>query len=831
MPGEREKDDNQAEVEPVIMAEEIAEDVVIPEVLPILLLDDVVIYPHVVLPLTLSGESDVRAVDQAALKERVVGVIARNSAPEGADERDPLESMGCAVSIMRLLRLPDGDIRILARGLERISIDAVAGREPYITARATAVASIDEDDTEVRALARSVVSQFQRMVSLSPQMPEELGVAAMNIHDHGHLADLLSTTLNLDIRERQELLETISVKERLRRLNQLIGREVELLELSSKIQSQVKSEVDSKQREYFLRQQLKAIQEELGEGDERAVEIGELRKRLHKAKLPKEAAEEAGRELDRLSRMPPAAAEYTVARTYLDWMLAMPWRRQTRDRLDVTAASKVLDADHYDLEKVKERILEFLAVRRLKPDSKAPILCFVGPPGTGKTSLGRSIARAMGRKFVRISLGGVHDEAEIRGHRRTYVGALPGRIIQGIRKAGSRNPVFMLDEVDKLGADFRGDPSSALLEVLDPEQNSSFTDHYLDVQFDLSRVMFITTANILQPVPPALRDRMEVLELPGYSLEEKVRIAREYLVPRQKEENGLGGTKIEFPEETLEAIIDEYTFEAGLRNLEREIANVCRKVAAEAGRKRRKPKGRTLTPDDVRGMLGPRRFFPEVAERTSEPGVATGLAWTASGGEIIFIEAIGMRGSGKLILTGQLGEVMQESAQAALSYVRAHASEFGVNPRELRQSDIHIHVPAAAIRKDGPSAGVTIATALISLCTDTSIRPDVAMSGEISLRGRVLPVGGIKEKLLAAHRAGIRTVVLPARNEGDVEEVPEHVRRALDIRFVETLDEALPIAFGTKAPGRKSASPGKAAARKKRRKSPARKKRPDGKAK
>jgi len=813
MPGEQEKDDNQTDDEPVIMAEEIAEEVVIPEVLPILLLDDVIIYPHVVLPLTLSEESDVRAVDQAALKERVVGVIARNGVPKDADDRDPLKSMGCAVSIMRLLRLPDGEIRILARGLERISIDAIIRRDPYIAAKVTTVAGIDEDDTEVRALARSVVSQFQRIVSLSPQMPDELGVAAMNIDDHGHLADLLSTTLNLDVRERQELLETISVKERLRRLNQLIGHELELVELSSKIQSQVKSEVDRSQREYFLRQQLKAIQEELGEGDERAAEIGDLRKRLQKAKLPREAAEEAERELDRLSRMPPAAAEYTVARTYLDWMLAMPWRRQTRDRLDVTAASKVLDADHYDLEKVKERILEFLAVRRLKPDSKAPILCFVGPPGTGKTSLGRSIARAMGRKFVRISLGGVHDEAEIRGHRRTYVGALPGRIIQGIRKAGSRNPVFMLDEIDKLGADFRGDPSSALLEVLDPEQNSSFTDHYLDVPFDLSRVMFICTANILQPVPPALRDRMEVLELPGYSIEEKVRIAHEYLVPRQKEENGLGRMKLEFPDEILQVIVEEYTFEAGLRNLEREIANVCRKVATEAARRRRKPKARTLTPDDVRGMLGPRRFFPEVAERTSEPGVATGLAWTASGGEIIFIEAIGMRGSGKLILTGQLGDVMQESAQAALSYVRAHAREFGVNPRELRQSDIHIHVPAAAIRKDGPSAGVTIATALISLCTDTSIRPDVAMSGEISLRGRVLPVGGIKEKILAAHRAGIRTIILPTRNEGDVEEVPEHVRRLLDIRFVETLDEALPIAFG-KPPGRRRNVTGKKTKRK-----------------
>jgi len=768
----------------------------IPGELPILVLENIVAYPYMMLPLTLTDEAAIRAINDAVVKDRLVAVVAQAPQPKDAAGRPVLRPMGCAMVIVRMLRVPDGSVRILAQGIARVRIGELVRTEPYLVARVEKVDSIDDDSKETVALARSVVAQFQKMVALSPHLPDELGVAAMNISDRNRLADLISTTLNLEVEERQRLLETLSVRERLQRINELISREVELLELSSKIQSQVRSEVGKTQREYFLRQQLKAIQEELGETDEHTAEIRELRQQLEKAKLPPEAHAEAQRELDRLARMPPAAAEYTVARTYLDWILSLPWNVQTRDRLNLRRARAVLDEDHYNLEKVKQRILEFLAVRRLKQDSKGPILCFVGPPGTGKTSLGRSIARAMGRKFVRISLGGVHDEAEIRGHRRTYVGALPGRIIQGLRKAGSRNPVFMLDEVDKLSADFHGDPASALLEVLDPEQNNSFTDHYLDVPFDLSRVMFITTANVLDTVPPALRDRMEVLELPGYSLEEKILIAEKYLIPRQKEENGLARFNIVFPREVVETIVNEYTRESGLRNLEREIATVLRKVATEVANQKRPPCRRVLAVDEVRQMLGPRRYFPEVAERTAEPGVATGLAWTPAGGEIMFVEATRMPGNNRLILTGQLGEVMKESAQAALSYVRAHAREYGLDARLFRNADLHIHVPAAAIRKDGPSAGITIAIALLSLHTGRKVRPDVAMTGEISLRGQVLPVGGIKEKILAAHRAGIRTVIIPRKNEGDLSEVPEHVRSALDVRSVERIDEAIPIAFG-----------------------------------
>jgi ATP-dependent Lon protease len=610
------------------------------------------------------------------------------------------------------------------------------------------------------------------------------------------LADLIASTLSIPLVDKQNLLETLDVKGRLERANFLLTKELTVLELGSKIQSQVREGIDKSQREYFLREQLKAIQKELGEKDERTAEIEELRQRMAQAKLPPEAMKEGERELDRLAKMPPAAAEYTVSRTYLDWLIELPWSVHTEDNLDISQAQKVLDEDHYDLEKVKKRILEYISVRKLKADMKGPILCFVGPPGTGKTSVGKSIAKALGRKFIRISLGGVRDEAEIRGHRRTYVGALPGRIIQGIRKSGSNNPVFMLDEIDKLGMDFRGDPSAALLEVLDPEQNYAFSDHYLDVAFDLSKVMFITTANILDPIPPALRDRMEVLDLLGYTEEEKFKIAKEFLVPKQVEAHGLSEKDIQFEEEALLRIALEYTREAGVRNLEREIAHICRGVARRVAEGHGAPS--IIKPDDVPSYLGPIKFFSEVAERTSEPGVATGLAWTPTGGDILFVEATRMKGRKGFSLTGQLGDVMKESAQAALSYVRARAKALKIPEDFFDHSDIHIHVPAGAIPKDGPSAGVTMFTAITSLLTGRPVRSDVAMTGEITLRGLVLPVGGIKEKVLAARRAGITTVILPGRNEKDLEEVPEQVKKDMKFHFVQRMDEVIRFALKEK---------------------------------
>jgi ATP-dependent Lon protease len=619
---------------------------------------------------------------------------------------------------------------------------------------------------------------------------------ALNIEEPGALADLIASTLSIPLADKQNLLETLDVKGRLERANFLLTKELTVLELGSKIQSQVREGIDKSQREYFLREQLKAIQKELGEKDERTAEIEELRQRMAQAKLPPEAMKEGERELDRLAKMPPAAAEYTVSRTYLDWLIELPWSVHTEDNLDISQAQKVLDEDHYDLEKVKKRILEYISVRKLKADMKGPILCFVGPPGTGKTSVGKSIAKALGRKFIRISLGGVRDEAEIRGHRRTYVGALPGRIIQGIRKSGSNNPVFMLDEIDKLGMDFHGDPSAALLEVLDPEQNYAFSDHYLDVAFDLSKVMFITTANILDPIPPALRDRMEVLDLLGYTEEEKFKIAKEFLVPKQVEAHGLSEKDIQFEEEALLRIALEYTREAGVRNLEREIAHICRGVARRVAEGHGAPS--IIKPDDVPSYLGPIKFFSEVAERTSEPGVATGLAWTPTGGDILFVEATRMKGRKGFSLTGQLGDVMKESAQAALSYVRARAKALKIPEDFFDHSDIHIHVPAGAIPKDGPSAGVTMFTAITSLLTGRPVRSDVAMTGEITLRGLVLPVGGIKEKVLAARRAGITTVILPGRNEKDLEEVPEQVKKDMKFHFVQRMDEVIRFALKEK---------------------------------
>ncbi len=791
------------------LGQDEAERLTLPKELPVLTARELVLYPHVVLPLAMSKEPDMRLVNDVVVGDRLMVFAALRDPKAERPAPDQVYRVGCAVGVLKMMKFPDDTTRILVQGLSRVRIDRYTRTEPYLVAKITRLSSVLDNTMETRALGRSVAEQLQKLVELSPHLPDELKLAVLNIDDLGRLADVVSATLNLSVDQRQEILEALVVTERLRKVNAHLSRELQTAELSSKIQTQVKSELDKNQREFILRRQLKAIQEELGETDEQAADVAELRKRIKKLKLPEEAQKEAERELDRLKRMPPQASEYHVARTYLDWVISLPWNKSTRDRLDVAQAEKVLNADHYDLDRVKQRILEYLAVRKLKRDTRGPILCFVGPPGTGKTSLGRSIARALGRKFVRISLGGARDEAEIRGHRRTYVGALPGRIIQGLRKAESKNPVFMLDEIDKLGVDFRGDPSAALLEVLDPEQNSTFTDHYLDVPFDLSRVMFITTANILDTIPPALRDRMEVLELPGYTLEEKAHIAKQYLVPRQLDQNGLKARDLQFPDGVIRALISDYTREAGLRNLEREIAALCRKHAAKVARRKGPRKTRKLRKADLAAMLGPVKFYLEVAERTSEPGVATGLAWTQAGGDILFIESTRYSGTGRLILTGQLGDVMKESAQAALSYVRTRAGQLKLDSEEFKKADVHVHVPAGAIPKDGPSAGITIAMSLISLFTGKPVRPDVAMSGEVTLRGRVLPVGGIKEKVLAARRAGIRTVVLPKRNEKDLVEVPETAKSGLRFAFVETVDEVMAEVFdGT--PVRSKANPRRA---------------------
>ncbi|HEX2998711.1 MAG TPA: endopeptidase La, partial [Armatimonadota bacterium] len=698
---------------------------------------------------------------------------------------DDVYRIGTAAVIHTMLKLPEG-IRLIVQGLKRIEIVECLQTEPYLRVRARVLPEEmpveQEEQMEVEALRRNVGNLFQKVVSLSPEMPDELQAIPQNVQEAHVLADLVAAHLHLPVDEKQALLEIVNVRERLMRLSTLLDRDLEILELQTKIQSQVHTELGKMQREYYLREQLKQIQKELGESDERTAELDELRGKIEEAKLPEEANKEAERELDRLSKMPPQAAEYTVSRTYIDWLVALPWHTGTEDNLDIKQVRAVLDADHFGLDKVKERILEYLSVRRFNPDThRQPILCFAGPPGVGKTSLGKSIARALGRKFFRMSLGGIRDEAEIRGHRRTYIGALPGQVIQGIRRAGSQNPVFMLDEIDKVGADFRGDPSSALLEVLDPEQNSTFRDHYLDVPFDLSQVLFITTANVLDTILPPLRDRMEIIELSGYTEQEKLEIARRHLVPKQMGEHGLTPEHIRWEDEALRQIALGYTREAGVRNLEREIAAVCRKVTREFA------EGRTelvaVDKDAVERYLGVPRFeYEEIAARTAQTGVAVGLAWTPVGGDVIFVEATAMPGGRSLMLTGQLGDVMKESAQAALSYIRSHSEEMGIEPNFFRHHDIHVHVPAGAIPKDGPSAGVTMVSAMTSLATGRRVRSDVAMTGEITLSGRVLPVGGIKEKVLAAHRAGLKRVVLPDRNRKDLlEDVPKEIRDQLDV--------------------------------------------------
>jgi ATP-dependent Lon protease len=764
-------------------------DPAIPSTLPILPLKDTVVFPHLPVPLAVGRVSSRRLIDEAMIGSKIIGICAQKDPSVEEPRAGDLYDVGTAAVIQRLLKFPDGTVRVLVEGLERIRITRVVQTEPYVIAEVEVLKEESEASVEVEALAKNLVAQIQKILALMPIPSEELGVALLNVEDSGRLADMAAALLVREAARKQEYLETLSVKERLRKLTLHVSRELQVLELGSKIQQEVQDEMEKGQRDFVLRQQLKAIQKELGDGDETEAEIRRIHEEIEKAGMPPAVHEAAERELGRLRTMPPAAAEHVVVRTYLDWLTHLPWSRQTADAIDLAQARLILDEDHHDLEKVKERILEFLAVRKLKTDSKGSILCFVGPPGTGKTSLGRSIARAMGRNFHRLSLGGVRDEAEIRGHRRTYVGALPGQIIQGLRKCGTRNPVFMLDEVDKLGVDFRGDPSSALLEVLDPEQNHAFVDHYLDLPFDLSRVMFIATANVLDTIPSPLLDRMEVLDLPGYIDQDKVAIARRYLLPRQRAENGLGPEDLDISDEALARIVSRYTREAGVRNLEREIAKICRKVA------RRKAEGAaggvTVGVADLEEFLGPERVTSEVTERSLPPGVAVGMVWTPAGGHILFVEATRMPGGKSLTLTGQLGDVMRESAQAALSYLRSRANALGIPGDFYRDSDIHLHVPAGAIPKDGPSAGVTMAAALASLLTSRPCRSDTAMTGEITLRGKVLPVGGIKEKVLGAHRAGIRTVILPVENKKDLRDIPKPVLDSLNFRYVETVDQVL----------------------------------------
>jgi ATP-dependent Lon protease len=770
----------------------------LPSELPILPLRDTVLFPNSFMPLAVAREASVRLIDEAMSGAKLIGVFTqRDASVEEPSQRD-LHVVGTASHVHKMFKLPDGSLRLIVQGLSRLTLEEITSTRPYLRGRvAPAPESLDEDQRlEIDALLRNIRTSFQQVVSLSPLLSDDLQTLAANISEPGRLSDFIASSLTtITTNVKQEVLEKLDVRERMDALNRILIKELEVLELGSKIQSQVQSEVGRNQREYFLREQLKAIQKELGEGDDQTKDIEELQEKIDAAGMPEAVRKEALRELDRLARMPVAAAEYTVSRTYMDWLVTLPWQKRTEEVIDLPRTKDVLDADHSGLEKAKDRILEYLAVRKLNPEVKGPILCFAGPPGVGKTSLAKSIARSLGRKFVRVSLGGMRDEAEIRGHRRTYIGALPGQIIQGLRRAESRNPVFILDEIDKLGADFRGDPASALLEVLDPEQNNSFRDHYLDVPFDLSEVLFITTANVLHPVPPALRDRMEVLEIPGYTEEEKLAIARDHLVQKQITNHGLTPEQLVITDDALRTVIRGYTREAGVRNLEREISALCRKAARRRAEGDEAPL--TITSAVVMDMLGAPTFLDEeIEERTKDPGVAIGLAWTPAGGDVLLVEASRMPGTGLLTLTGQLGDVMKESARAALSWFRAHAAAYGADPDFFKNAEIHLHVPSGAIPKDGPSAGVTIATSLASELTRRPVRGDIAMTGEVTLSGRVLPVGGIKEKVLAARRVGIREVILPKQNEKNVnEDLSEELKRDLTIHYVQTVDEVLLLAL------------------------------------
>ncbi|MFZ5564089.1 MAG: endopeptidase La [Thermodesulfobacteriota bacterium] len=796
-----------------------------PESVPVMPLADGVLFPKMIIPIVVTQSEYIAMIDEVMSGNRLVALVTPKAQKTKQDYLPgDLSAVGTLALILKMAKPDDSKIHLMIQGLNRIRIKAFVKTAPYLEASFEPLVETDKKDKEIEGLMSNIINVYQEVVRISPAIPNELGAMAATIEEPGSLADMVVSTINSSTEEKQNVLETMDVKLRLKKATRLINHQLEILKLGDKIQSQIKEDMDKQQKEFYLRKQIKAIREELGEKDDANMEAEEYKAKIEAAHMPPEAHKAATKELERFSRMHPSSSEYTVSSTYLDWLTSLPWDRHTEDHLDIKKARTILDKDHFGLEKPKKRILEYLAVRKLNPGSKGPILCFLGPPGTGKTSLGRSIARSLGREFIRISLGGVRDEAEIRGHRRTYVGALPGRIIQEIRKAGTNNPVFMLDEIDKVGADFKGDPSSALLEVLDPEQNFSFADHYLDVSFDLSKVMFVATANMIDTIPPALRDRMEVIELRGYTLEEKIKIARQYLIPRQRKENGLTAKQISFTQGAIRHIISDYTREAGLRNAEREIASVCRGVAAKIA-EGKKVSG-AINPEDLYEYLGPVRFTSETGENALTPGVVMGLAWTPVGGEILFIEATAMKGRRGLTLTGQLGDVMKESATAALSFIRAHAKDYDIDEEFFDKYDFHIHVPSGAIPKDGPSAGVTMLTALVSLLTGRKVKKGLAMTGEITLRGKVMPVGGIKEKVIAAHRAGLKEVILPKANQKDLEEIPAKVKSAMAFHFAEKMGEVLDLALNgngaakkkKKAPARrkKSAKPAvkKAAARK-----------------
>jgi len=761
----------------------------IPPKLPVLLLRDIVVFPYMIAPLFVGREKSKSAIDNALSSHRMILLLTQKDMEVEDPKREDVYDVGTVALIMRMLKLPDGRVRILAQGLIRARIESFEDEQGFVQAQISVIhePELPDKGIEAEALIRNVRNGLEKATSLGKNLPPEVLIIAANVEEMGRLADLTAANLELKVDEAQKILEIVDPSQRLKRVYELLTKELELLDMQSRISTEAKGEMDKLQRQYFLRQQMKAIQKELGEGTELQEEIKAYQEKMAKLKVAEEVREELEKQISRLAQMHPESAETAVVRTYLDWMFALPWDKATVDNLDLRKAKKILDEDHYGLEKVKDRILEYLAVRSLSKKIKGPILCFVGPPGVGKTSLGRSIARALGRQFIRISLGGVRDEAEIRGHRRTYVGAMPGRIIQGVRRAGSANPVFMMDEVDKIGADFRGDPSSALLEVLDPEQNFSFRDHYLGVPFDLSKVMFITTANLLDPIQPAFRDRMEILDLPGYMEEEKLQIALQHLVPKQVREHALTEKMISFTEGAIKKIIALYTREAGVRNLEREIASICRKVARKVAEGKKKLY--RITSQNIESYLGPAKIFKDQLLKKDQVGVATGVAWTAAGGEILFVEVTKMKGKGNLSLTGSLGDVMKESAQAALSYARAHAEQFGIDVNFFAENDFHIHIPEGAIPKDGPSAGITIATALLSVLTDMKVMRDVAMTGEITLRGNVLPIGGVKEKVLAAQRAGVRRMILPAPNKKDLIDIPQKVKKEMEFIFVEEIQD------------------------------------------
>lgn len=768
----------------------------IPKEIGVLPLRNSVLFPHAIMPISVGRRKTLNLLDDVVRESKLIAVVSQRNPTDDDPEPNGLYRVGTVARILKVVKLSGNNVNLIIQGIRRVRVDRFISTEPFVKAAITPVDDVHDKTVELEALVRSLVDQFQQLVQVSQNISSDLGemVLSAGAGDPARLSDLAASVMNVSTEEKIGLLERSNVKDRVQKLVEIVTRELELQEISSRIQSQVADEVGKTQRQYYLREQMKAIQKELGEEDDRQQETDELKKKIEEAGMSAEAKKVAEKELERLSKMPPQAAEYTVSRTYLDWLINLPWSVSSEDKLDVVRAKQILDEDHYDLEKIKDRIIEYLAVRALKPDLKGPILCLVGPPGVGKTSLGKSIARAMGRKFVRASLGGVRDEAEIRGHRRTYIGSLPGRVLQAIKRAGTNNPVFVLDEIDKVGTDFRGDPSSALLEVLDPEQNDSFSDHYLEVAFDLSKVLFLCTANVLDTIPPALRDRMEILRIPGYTEEEKVEIAKAHLVLRQLEEHGLTAEKVEFTDDAIRSIVNDYTREAGVRNLDREIANLCRKVARSIveGHKG----GTVIDPAKVEELLGPVQFYRELSERTDRSGVVIGLAWTQFGGEILFVESAMMRGKGKVTITGRLGDVMKESALAALTWIRSNAVRLKLDETLFERTDFHIHIPAGAIPKDGPSAGITLTCSLVSLLTGLPVSPELAMTGEVTLRGKILPVGGVKEKVIAAKSAGIKNVILPTRNEKDLEDVSESVRQALSFRFVDDVDQVLEMVFG-----------------------------------